>query len=70
MAILCVLARLRVSSMSCPRGTCLPALLSASVLLCFGCGQSGPLYLSEEPVSEIETTETVEIEQPETKLPE
>ena len=70
MAILCASSRLRVSSMSCPRGTCLSALLSASVLLCFGCGQSGPLYFSAKPVEEIETTETMEIEQPETKLPE
>ena len=56
--------------MDCPRRMRRPVLLSASVLLCFGCGQSGPLYFSEEPVTEIETTETVEIEQPEAKLPE
>ncbi len=62
--------------MACPRRMRLRVLLSASALLCFGCGQSGPLYFSEEPmakeepVAEIETTETVEIEQPEAKLPE
>ena len=47
-----------------PRRVRLSALLWASALLSAGCGQSGPLYFSEQPGAEMET---VEIEQPEAK---
>ncbi len=50
-----------------PRRVRLSALLWASALLSAGCGQSGPLYFSEQPGAEMETVETVEIEQPEAK---
>lgn len=53
-----------------PRRVRLSALLWALALLSAGCGQSGPLYFSEQPGAEmetVETLETVEIEQPEAK---